>query len=120
MSSTALERMHKRARDVRARAVVRAFEYRQRRHAAGTWFRVRRVLARARTAYVVSNADAAQLAAEGFVEAPCGHELEPVKRLLFVDEARVSRLPARREIPVGLGPEFLEASAIALVPFERS
>lgn len=117
MSSPAIERMHNRVREVRARAMVRAFEYRQRHHAAGVWYRVRRALAAAKAVYVIPVDAAEMLVSEGHVEAACGRDLEPVKRLVFVSDERLSRLPEARPIAVGLGAEFLEATALALVPF---
>ncbi len=120
MSSPVIERMNTRAREVRARALVRAFEYRQRHHAAGVWYRVRRALSAAKAVYVIPVDAAEMLVSEGHVEAACGRDLEPVKRLVFVSEERLSRLPEARSIAVGMGPEFLEATALALVPFGDS
>lgn len=118
--SGALERMRDRARAVRARAAIRSWEYRQRNLAAGVWYRLRRVLAAARAAYVISNDDARHLVAEGYREEPCGCEVSPEKSLIFVDEQRLATIASRREIRVGLGPEFLQATAVALLPFEGS
>ena len=117
MPSRALDRMHARVRAVKARAAVHAWQYRQRRLAAGAWFRLRRVLTRARTAFVISDADARRLVADGYRAEPCGRELSPEKTLIFVDESRLSSIANRREIPVRLGPEFFAASSVALVPF---
>ena len=41
------------------------------------------------------------------------------KTLVFVDLDRLERIGSRRPIRVGLGPEFLAATSIALVPFEE-
>jgi hypothetical protein len=46
-------------------------------------------------------------------------EIEPAKVIVFVDERRLLRLSSRQPIPVRLGPEFLGARAVALVPFEE-
>jgi hypothetical protein len=113
-----VERLRDRARGARARAEIRAWDYRQRNLAAGVWFRVRRALARARAAYAITDEDARQLIAEGFEPEPSGRELAPVRTLLFVDDARLARVASRRAIPVGLGPEFFAASSIALVSFD--
>jgi hypothetical protein len=118
MDSTPLEKMRARARDVRTRALVRSWNYRQRHLAAGTWYRLRRVLADARSAHVISDGDARQLISEGYVPVACGSEVAPEKTILFVDELRLSRLETR-PIPVNLGPEFLAARSIALVPFDN-
>lgn len=118
--SRALQRMHERARAVRARAAIRSWEYRQRNLAAGVWYRLRRVLADARAAYVISDDDARELVAEGYRVEPCGREVSPEKSLIFVDDQRLAAISSRREIRVGLGPEFLQATAVALVAFEGS
>jgi hypothetical protein len=78
------------------------------------------VLADARSAYVISGEDAARLVAEGHTPAPCGAEVAPEKTILFVNEERLSHVESRRPIAVGLGPEFLTARAIALVPFDET
>jgi hypothetical protein len=111
--------MRARARAVRSRAAIRSWNYRQRKLAAGVWFRIRRVLADAKEAYVIPSADAEQLLAEGYVPETCGAQLAPEKTLIFVDSARLARIESRRKIPVRLGPDFLLATAVALMPFEQ-
>jgi hypothetical protein len=118
MDEGALDRMRARAHDVRTRAAVRKWEYRQRHLAAGVWFRLRRVLADAKAAYVISDEDAVRLLAEGHRLEPCGSEVSPEKRILFVDERRLASVESRRPIALGLGPDFLTASAVALVAFD--
>ena len=44
--------------------------------------------------------------------------MAPEKTILFVDERRLAKVGARRSIPVNLGPDFLAAKAIALIPFD--
>jgi hypothetical protein len=112
--------MRARAQAVRTRAAVRSWQYRQRHLASGVWFRLRRVLADARAAYVISQADAARLIAEGYRPEPCGCEIAPEKTILFVSEAQLASLNAPRPIRVGLDPEFLAATAVALVPFDEA
>ena len=118
MDSRPLDRMQARARQVRTRVSVRRWNYRQRHLAAGVWFRLRRVLADAKAAYVISEQDARRLVAEGYRVEACGSQVTPEKAILFVDEARLSSVESRRSIPVGLGPDFLTATAIALVAFD--
>jgi hypothetical protein len=118
MDEGRLERMRARARAVRTRAEIRRWEYRQRDLAAGVWFRLRRVLADAKSAYAISGDDAALLVAEGFALEACGADLAPEKTILFIDEGRLSRVASRRPIAVGLGPDFLQARAIALTRFD--
>ncbi|MGQ0734510.1 MAG: hypothetical protein ACT4QD_12750 [Acidobacteriota bacterium] len=100
------------------RAAVRRWHYRQRHLAAGVWFRLRRVLADAEAAYVISDEDARTIVGEGYAPEACGSHVTPEKVIVFVDPRRVSTIPSRRPIPIGLGPEFLTASAVALVAFE--
>lgn len=109
------EVLERRARQMRSRLVRRAWEYRQRHHAAGVWFRLRRLLADASAAYVISEAAARQLVDEGHAPEPVGAELEPPKLLLFVAPERVARIAGAREIPVRLGGEQLAARHPALV-----
>jgi hypothetical protein len=116
---SALERMQARARAVKTRAQVRAWQYRQRDLAAGVWFRLRRVLTNARAAYVLTEEDASRLVAEGFQPESCGLELSPEKTIVFLNADRAAQLDAPRPIPVSLGAEFLAARAIALVAFDE-
>ncbi len=118
MNEAVLERMRARARAVRTRAAVQRWHYRQRHLAAGVWFRLRRVLADASAAYAISEHDARQLIAEAYQPEACGREVSPEKLMLFVDEPRLAKLRQRRPIPVGLGPEFFAARAIALIAFD--
>lgn len=114
------ERMQARARAVQTRAAVRRWQYRQRHLASGVWFRLRRVLADARAAYVISAADAARLIACGCRPEPCGREIAPEKTILFGSEEQLASLDAPRPIRVGLDPECLAARAILLVPFDEA
>lgn len=118
MRESPIDRMRARAQAVRTRAAIRLWQYRQRDLAAGVWFRLRRVLADAKGAYAISEDDARRLVAEGYAPEPCGAELAPEKTIIFVDGPRLAALASRRPIPVALGPEFLAARAVALVPFE--
>jgi hypothetical protein len=117
-SPDAVARMRQRAKATRARALVRAWRYRQRDHASGVWFRVRRVLAEAEQAFEISHRDAQQLLDDGMRAEPCGHELAPEKLLIFVPRERVGSLASRQPIPVRLGIAFLSARAVALLRFE--
>jgi hypothetical protein len=113
-----LDNMRARAHAVRTRAAIRSWEYRQRDLAAGVWFRIRRVLAEAKEAYTISEADAQQLIGEGCKPEPCGAQLAPEKTIIFVDVARLVQIESRRQMPVRLCPDFLMATAVALVPFD--
>jgi hypothetical protein len=104
-----------RARRIHERAVIRAWEYRQRHHAGGVWFRLRRVLVDAARAFVISEADAHWLEQQGVRPLPVGGELSPAKRMFFVTPEQLEAL-ATCELPVRLTADFLQASAIALLP----
>jgi len=110
----------RRVAEFRARVLVRSWEYRQRHHARGVWFRLRRVLAGASAAFVVPSDAAAALAAEGYSLEPVGQALEPPKSILFVPADRVARIASAREVPVRLSRELLEAPCLVLTPFGAS
>jgi hypothetical protein len=109
--------LQRRARQIRARAAVRAWEYRQRNHAKGTWFRLRRVLAEAREAWAIDTADADRLVAEGYIPEPVGFELAPSKRIFFAPQERLAAIGGRRPLRVGLGADLLRERCLALVRF---
>lgn len=109
--------MERRLRQLRSRVLVRSWEYRQRQHARGAWFRLRRVLTFAAEAYVVSPDDARQLVAEGCRPEPAGDEFEPPKQIVFATRERVARLRGARPVPVRLARDLLAATCLVLVPF---
>ena len=74
----------RRLREVRSRVLVRTFDHRQRGHARGVWFRLRRVLAFASEAHVIPADEAKRLIAEGYRPEPVGQELEPRRVILLV------------------------------------
>jgi hypothetical protein len=113
----AVRKLQRRAAEVRARAAVRRWEYRQRHHAKGSWYRLRRVLVDANEAFVISEADAAALLEEGYQPQAVGLELQPPKLLLFVPRERVLRIAGARQIALHLNAELLTARFVALVGF---
>jgi hypothetical protein len=106
-----------RLRRYRSRLAVRAWEYRQRHHAHGVWSRLRRLLAEARRAYVITDEDARQLLAEGRRPEPVGAELAPAKTIVFAPAERIARLAGAREIPVRLEAALLDARCLVLERF---
>jgi hypothetical protein len=110
--------LERRVRELRARVLVRSWDYRQRRHARGVWFRLRRVLAEASAAFVVAPEDAAALVAEGCRAEPVGEALEPRKLIVFASAERVARIGSAHAVPVRLGRDVLEARHLVLTPFE--
>lgn len=109
--------LERRVEDMRRRVLVRSWDYRQRHHARGVWFRLRRLLADASAAFAISRDEATRLAGEGFRVEPVGKALEPPKMILFVAPDRLARIPSARPIPVRLGRELLEAECLALTTF---
>jgi hypothetical protein len=109
----------RRLREMRSRVLMRAFAHRQRRHAGGVWFRLRRVLADAREAHVISADDANRLIAEGYRPEPVGRELAPPRVILPLPRERVARIASARPLAVQLNAELLSAECLALVPFEE-
>jgi hypothetical protein len=112
------EVLERRARRVRARASVRQWEYRQRRHAKGVWVRLARLLADASHAWEIDGATANQLVAEGCQVESVGLELEPEKTLIVLSSKHPD--PAGvgiRPIPVNVGAELLAARHVALRRF---
>lgn len=105
---------------MRARAAVRAWEYRQRHHAGGVWFRLRRLLAATESAWSLPEAEARRLLAEGHEAAEVGNLLEPPKVLIVVPEERLATVPGRTPVELRLGPELLAARWLALVPFRAA
>ncbi len=110
--------LERRVREQRARVLVRSWDYRQRRHARGMWFRLRRVLAEASAAFVVAPEDAAALVEEGCRADPVGDALEPRKLIVFAAAERVARIGSARAVPLRLGRDVLEARHLVLTPFD--
>jgi len=103
---------------VRAQAAIRAWEYRQRNHSKGVWFRLRRVLADAESAFAISNSEIEKLEAEGYKREPVGAEIEPQKVILFVPAARIEEIPGKRRLLVALDADFFAAPCVVLRRFE--
>ena len=110
--------LERRLRQLRSRVLVRSWDYRQRRHARGVWFRLRRVLADAREVHVITREDAEELIAEGHPPAPVGQDLEPPKLIVLAPAERIARIAGARPLPVALGVELLAAECLALTPFQ--
>ena len=108
----------RRLRELRSRMLVRAFDYRQRRHARGVWFRFRRLLTFAKEASALPCEEAERLVAEGYRPEPLGRELEPSRVILFAPGERLAGIVSARALAVRLSAELLSAECVALVPFE--
>ena len=112
-----VERLAARLQAMRSRAAVRRWELRQLDHARGSWYRLARCLARARSAWAISDEDAAALLAAGRAPEPAGLEFEPPRRLFVVTEAELAALPSARPLVLQASADLLAAPNIALVPF---
>lgn len=107
-----------RVKQVRARARIRRWEYRQRNLAHGAWARFRAALAHARDAYAIDDATVAALIAEGFTADDRGRGLEPPRAIVWITAQRADSLTGARPIALRLDAELLAARCLALVPFE--
>jgi hypothetical protein len=105
----------RRAKSVRERVLIRSWEYRQRNHAKGVWFRLRRVLVDAAEVWIVPSQATAALREAGHTSIPVGEELAPPKHLFFVDRDTLETIADRRRIPVRLSSDFLSATDLALI-----
>ena len=77
------------------------------------WDRFRRLLVDAAEAWVIDDGDARRLAESGRAE------LDPPKRIFFVSPQGLVGVSSRRQVPVRLKGELLQARNLALVPFDR-
>jgi hypothetical protein len=112
--------LEERVRALRARCRIRAWELRQRAHAKGVWFRLRRVLADAALAFAIPEHEAQRLIAQGVIPEPVGDEIEPRKTILFVPAEAVSGLDSPRDLAVSLSAELLAEPFLVLVPFPET
>ncbi len=110
--------LERRARQVRGRAAVRAWEYRQRNLSRGVWYRLRRLLVDARECWEISSSEAERLVVEGHEPEPVGSELQPPKQIFVVGDDRCAAIEDRRQLDVRLSSELLAATHLVLVPFE--
>jgi len=122
MSPALRDKLHHRVKAARAKDALRRFEYRQRNHAGGVWFRLRRLLSQAATAWAIGEEDAQRLLGEGVRPRRAGLEIEPPIRIFPVSEERLHALAERRPLETRLSAELLTARHLALVlwPQERA
>jgi hypothetical protein len=107
----------RRAEKIRSRRLVLAWEYRQRHHSAGTWHRIRVALAYTAQAWEISESDADMLEVSGMRPLLVGSELQPEKRLFYIDSSILRKLEYSRSIPVRIGSDFLNARSIVLLRY---
>jgi hypothetical protein len=112
------EALHERVRRLRERALIRSWEYRQRNHANGAWYRFRRVLVDAAQAWIIDDRDADRLESEGRIPLPIGSEFALPIRVFLLTEEQLAVAPSRRRVPVRLCAELLQARNLALIAHE--
>ncbi|MGO9409633.1 MAG: hypothetical protein ACLQCB_02650 [Spirochaetia bacterium] len=111
------EPLQARARRIRERLLIRAWEYRQRNYSKGVWHRLRRVLVDAGEAWIIDDTEGDLLEAAGHVPHPVGRELSPEKRIFLISRRELETVRGRRQVPVRMSVELLQARNLALVPF---
>jgi hypothetical protein len=114
---SAAAKLHERLRDLRARAAIRKWEIRQRRHAAGSWFTLERLFASARQAWVLTEDHIGALAAAGYEPHPVGLGFEPPRTIFVIREGDTGLLTGARDLALRVSPDLLLAQAVALLPF---
>ena len=116
--NTPNERLEARAKAIRSRATIRAWEIRQHAHARGAWFKIERIFALTSRAWVLGEADVQTLIDAGHKPEDCGLRLQPPRRFFVIESNEVSTLADAREIAVALSSEIVSAPALALVLFD--
>jgi hypothetical protein len=107
--------LQERARRARERALVRAWEYRQRDYSKGVWYRLRRVLVDAARAWIIDETTANRLQALGWAPHPVGMELSPARRIFILPEQDAGTVGQHEEVPVRLSSRLLLARSLVLV-----
>ena len=106
-----------RVKQVRARARIRKWEFRQRHLARGAWHQFRLALAAARDAYAIDDAQLAALVAAGCSVDDRGQGLEPPRRIVWISNDRALRLERARPLTLRFDDALLSARNLALVAF---
>lgn len=71
----------------------------------------------AASAWVIDGTDTDRPEEGGHAPLPVGQELVPAKRMFFLTAKELLDLPTRRQVPVRLGTDRLQARNVALLPF---
>jgi len=106
----------RRVKEIRARARVQRWGYRQRALSRGAWDRFRIALALARDAYAIDARMHAMLVGEGFRSDDAGNGLEPARQIVWISEARARTLAAPK-LAMRFDAAMLASTCLALVPF---
>jgi len=113
------ETLHRRLREMRARAAIRKWEARQINHARGAWFRFELLLAHAERALAVTPEEVEMLRASGIEEDPIGGEFEPRKFIFVISADRLPLQISGRDVPLQDKRRILMEPALVLFPFSR-
>lgn len=105
-----------RVKQIRSRATIRRWGFRQRHLGHGAWDRFRTALAMARDAYAIDELTLQTLADEGFPSDRRGEKLEPPREIVWISPERAARLGAPALV-VRLDAEMLASRHLALVGF---
>lgn len=111
--------LERRIKEVRARARIQRWQYRQRNLAAGAWAHFREALAQAEHAFAIDEATARALLDEGATPDARGAMLEPPRTLLWISPERAARLEAARPLVLRLDADLLATRRLALVAFDQ-
>jgi hypothetical protein len=115
--STPNEKLEMRAKAIRSRATIRAWEIRQHAHARGAWFEIERLFALTSRAWVLTDADVQSLIEMGRTAHDAGGRLQPPRRYFVIESNDLSKLKGAREVEVRLSSEIVTSPALALVLF---
>ena len=115
--STPNEKLEMRAKAIRSRATIHAWEIRQHAHARGAWFEIERLFALTARAWVLTEADVRILTELGRRPHDAGGRLQPPRLYFVIEPADLPVLAGAREIEVRLSSEIVTAPALALVLF---
>jgi len=114
-----LESLHRRARAVRSRHLVRQREFAQRNLAGGVWLALRYELAAAQAAFQITEDVARQLEHAGHVALEHGLRIDPPLHAYEVAESELAELPTVAQLTVRMDPTLLRAGYIVLVRFPQ-
>ena len=112
-----IEKLEARAKAVRSRAAVQAWEIRQHAHARGTWFEIERLFALTSRAWVLTEADVQTLVEMGRRPCDVGLRMQPPRQYFVIELVDLGTLAGAREIKVQLSSEIVSAPSLALVLF---
>ena len=116
-AKTVTQELRRRIEKSESSLIERQWEYRQRNHAAGAWFRLRLLLALCEEAYVLTEGDLDSLLATGCPLHPVGSEFLPARSILLVSRDRRAKVMGLPRLPIRLGSGVLTLPRIAVVPF---